>query len=290
MVSATRKKRHTGDAPLKRVPVCDIKFGQRHRKDMGDLKALAASINTLGLLQPIVVTRDNVLVAGERRLRAVAIELDWQTIPAYVTDRLDDALLLLQAERDENTCRKDFTPSEAVAIGKALEESERQAARERRARPGSPRSGKLPEQGTKGDTREKVAAAVGMSGKTYEKAKAVVEAAEADPGLAPVVEEMDRTGKVDPAYKKLKGAARAGDDGKLERGREAVSAFAQHDGVLRELLDIVRDSMRELKKPGAGTATFVLDLLATAESFICDLLDDLKDGTPHPSPPAADAP
>ena len=44
---------------------------------------------------------------------------------------------------------------------------------------------------------EKVAKAVGVSAPTYVKAKAVVEAAEQDPAKAPLVEEMDRTGKDD---------------------------------------------------------------------------------------------
>jgi len=44
-----------------------------------------------------------------------------------------------------------------------------------------------------------------MSRPTYEKAKALVKAAEADAEkYAPLVEEMDRTGKVDPAYQKLR--------------------------------------------------------------------------------------
>lgn len=34
-------------------------------------------------------------------------------------------------EHAENVCRKDFTPSEAVAIGRALEPMERKAAAER---------------------------------------------------------------------------------------------------------------------------------------------------------------
>jgi hypothetical protein len=67
-----------------------------------------------------------------------------------------DAALLLQAERDENTCRKDFTPSEAVAIGKELEELERPKAAERKS--GRPKKaeektpGKFPE--VNGQTRD----------------------------------------------------------------------------------------------------------------------------------------
>src|SRR5262249_39520880 len=98
---------------------------------------------------------------------------------------------------------------EAVAIGRSIEGRLRDEAKGRQGRPGQERSGKLPEH-DKGDTRDKVGEPVGMSGKTYQKARAVVEAAEEDPeAFGPVAEEMDRTGKVDAAYKKVKGRARA---------------------------------------------------------------------------------
>jgi hypothetical protein len=95
--------------------------------------------------------------------------------------------VFLQAERDENACRKDLTPSEAVSIGRPIEELERKPARERQGtRTDLPQhSGNFPE-GDKGQTRDKIGSVVGMSGRTYEKAKAVVDAAEKDPGLVPV--------------------------------------------------------------------------------------------------------
>ncbi len=77
-----------------------------------------------------------------------------------------------------------------------FEDAEKDAARERQGRPGQVRSGKLPEH-TTGVTRDALAARVGMSGRTLEKATAVVEAAEADPEqFGPVKDEMDRTGIV----------------------------------------------------------------------------------------------
>lgn len=38
---------------LKDINIADIQVGSRHRKDMGDLTALADSIHQEGLLQPI---------------------------------------------------------------------------------------------------------------------------------------------------------------------------------------------------------------------------------------------
>src|SRR5271163_1104636 len=43
----------------------------RVRQDMGDIDELCNSIREVGLIQPIVLTRDYRLVAGERRLRAL---------------------------------------------------------------------------------------------------------------------------------------------------------------------------------------------------------------------------
>ena len=55
-----------------------IQVGHRHRKDMGDLDALISSIERDGLLQPITITPDGVLVCGARRLAAVR-RLGWRT-------------------------------------------------------------------------------------------------------------------------------------------------------------------------------------------------------------------
>lgn len=182
------------------LPIDSIIVGDRHRKDLGDVAGLARSIAEVGLLHPVVVTGNGTLVAGERRLAACRL-LGWDNIPARTADSLATALDLLKAERDENTERKDFAATEAVAVGVRLEELERPKAEERE-RAGVP-CGNLP-QGEVGKTRDKVGAAVGMSGRTYEKAKAVVQAAAEDPDLAPLVERMDRTGKVDGAYREVK--------------------------------------------------------------------------------------
>jgi ParB family chromosome partitioning protein len=56
---------------------------ERIRRDMGDIKGLAQNIAIVGLLQPIVVTADGLLVAGARRLAAVK-ELGWTEIPAVL--------------------------------------------------------------------------------------------------------------------------------------------------------------------------------------------------------------
>ena len=77
----------------------------------------ASSIADIGLLHPIVVTPDNLLIAGQRRIAACK-QLGWAEIPAHVVD-LDD---IARGEYDENIVRKDFTPTEWVSIKKSLED------------------------------------------------------------------------------------------------------------------------------------------------------------------------
>lgn len=153
----------------------EINVGHRARSDLGDIDALAQSIATLGQLQPVVVTPDRLLVAGARRIAACA-SLGLAEVEARVVVNLADATDLLRAERDENTCRKDFTPSEAARLGAALEALERPRAKERMRTGGAvggQGGGKLPQASAK--TRDVVGEAVGLSGRTYEKAAEVRE-------------------------------------------------------------------------------------------------------------------
>jgi ParB family chromosome partitioning protein len=71
--------------PRPTVAVTDIVLGVRHRKDLGNIEGLAKSIAEVGLLHPIVVRPDGVLIAGERRLAAYR-HLGWTDIPATIVD------------------------------------------------------------------------------------------------------------------------------------------------------------------------------------------------------------
>ena len=158
-----------------------IKIGIRARKDLGDIDLLAASIQQLGLLQPIGIDQNYRLVFGERRYRAFE-KLGMETIPARIV-HVDS---LLQAEHAENEIRKDFTASERVAIAKAVDEEigNRQGQRTDRAEPLQNFAEVAPGQ----TTREAVAKAAGFgNAETYRQAKTVVD--KADPAL---VQAMDK--------------------------------------------------------------------------------------------------
>lgn len=142
----------------------------RFRKDFGDIPALAKSISDLGLLQPIGIDSGYRLVFGERRLRAFK-HLGRKEIPARFVN-LDS---LLSGEYAENEFRKDFTVSERVEIGKALEgELSKRVGMNQHTKEGKENFPDPP----KGQTRDLAAKAAGFgNGKTYEQAKTVVEKA-----------------------------------------------------------------------------------------------------------------
>src|SRR6516164_1047661 len=181
------------------LPIDKIIVGKRIRRDLGDIAPLAANIAELGLLQPIVVTPDGRLIAGERRILA-AKSLGWVEIPINVID----LAAVVRGEYAENTERKDFTWSEAVAIKRALEPLEKAAAKERQGTRTDKHPGKLPTS-SQGRAADKAAKATRMSRRTLEKAEAVVDAAEIEPErFGKLKEDMDRTGQVNGPFKRLK--------------------------------------------------------------------------------------
>jgi hypothetical protein len=79
-----------------------IGFGERLRKDVGGLEALAACIAAEGLLQPVGITEANLQVFGERRLLADRDVLKQATISA----RIVRVSSILAGEYAENEFRK----------------------------------------------------------------------------------------------------------------------------------------------------------------------------------------
>jgi len=98
-----------------------IQVGRRHRRDLGDLDALAASIERDGLLQPITITPDGLLVCGVRRLAAIR-QLGWRTVNVWVRSSISDRLGHLLAEQDDNQLHKTLSPLEAAGLYREIKE------------------------------------------------------------------------------------------------------------------------------------------------------------------------
>lgn len=81
----------------------------RRRKDLGELKEMIESIQKFGQIQPIVINRNNELIAGGRRLAACLLG----GIKAKVAYKdTVDPLLMREMELEENIQRKALTPAE----------------------------------------------------------------------------------------------------------------------------------------------------------------------------------
>jgi len=167
---------------MNEVNIKQIIVGERFRKELGDIPALAQNIEEIGLLQPIGIDSEGRLVFGERRLRAF-MHLGRETIPALLIN-LDS---LIKGEHAENEMREPFRISERVAIVAALQN-------QLSTRHGKNQYSKEDVENfppLEGKTRDIAAKAAGFgNGKTYEQAKKVVE-----DGSPEVVDALDQ-GKV----------------------------------------------------------------------------------------------
>ena len=131
----------------------------RFRKDLGDIRGLADSILRVGLLHPVVINIHNELIAGERRIAAYKL-LGRDDIPVTVIDIEN----IIAGEMDENFIRKDFVPSEKVAIWEAMESYHGNRFVERSESDGSTRRSRAAEAtGTSTDTLSKARQEIGRA-------------------------------------------------------------------------------------------------------------------------------
>ncbi len=92
----------------------DIKVGQRNRGySPAKVKELAESIKEIGLLHPIAIDEDNILIAGLHRLEAANM-LGWDEIPCSVVKLSEEDTEL--AEIDENLIRAELTELEKADL------------------------------------------------------------------------------------------------------------------------------------------------------------------------------
>jgi ParB family chromosome partitioning protein len=123
LIPATERLEDT-DAALRELPVSEIRpnsYQPREHFDEEALVSLAASIQAVGVLQPILVRQSGPqeyeLIAGERRWRA-ARRAGLQTIPAIV--RPTEDVRSLEQALVENLHREDLTPLEEAAAYQQL--------------------------------------------------------------------------------------------------------------------------------------------------------------------------
>jgi hypothetical protein len=92
-----------------------VKDRVREYFNQEDLQSLADSISRHGLINPILVTANNILVAGERRYRAFQL-LGLDEIPVMMTEELTEEIRR-ELELEENIRRSDLTwQEECMAV------------------------------------------------------------------------------------------------------------------------------------------------------------------------------
>jgi ParB/RepB/Spo0J family partition protein len=100
------------------IPIGMVKIEDRVREDKGDIENLAERIREKGLIQPITITQNYKLVAGERRLLAHQ-KLGLTHIEAIIR-KTEDQIDLREVELVENIARKDMTWQEVAKGERAL--------------------------------------------------------------------------------------------------------------------------------------------------------------------------
>lgn len=97
-------------AKSRSIRISDIVVGERRREDYGNLKSLISSIDECGTIQPIVVDKQNKLICGGRRLKAL-IELGRESVDVWDAGDVPEKTLR-RMELEENLHRKDLSAYE----------------------------------------------------------------------------------------------------------------------------------------------------------------------------------
>lgn len=227
------------------LKLTEIVVGDRDRTELGDIAELAQSIESLGLLHPVVVTGDGDLIAGDRRLAAVQ-SLGWTEVAVTIVD-LTTAEQVLKAEMEENTCRKGLTPVEASR------------ARQRRARLLAPKAAQRKGQ-AKGKPRGAKAEPVSSSNLDEEKpatARATRKASSAGTGYSGST--LDKVDTIRAAAER----------GVIRRGKEEVPAPD-------EVVDVAKKALADVSKTGAAIDRSAKDVAAAIEKFATEDPDMIR--------------
>ena len=90
------------------VDIDEVIFKETIRDDTGDISTLATSVAKLGLLTPILIDRDNILITGGRRVEACR-RAGIRQLPAIRIDIAYDSMAALDIQVDMNLCRQSLT-------------------------------------------------------------------------------------------------------------------------------------------------------------------------------------
>ena len=151
------------------MKIDEIIVKDRIRKDAGGMMELINDIKANGLINPVTVNTDHVLLAGYRRLSACKA-LGWTDIPAHMVSTENEEQEL-RVEISENEVRKEFTMTERLDYARRLQRIESIKADQRQ------KDGKdLSQNSDKGRTDEIVSKQTGIGSRdTLRKAQVIAE-------------------------------------------------------------------------------------------------------------------
>ena len=102
------------------ILISDIIIEDRFREEYGDIEELAESIKVNGIIQPITISEEMVLIAGGRRLIAAQLA-DLEKIPCVIRD-IKDKIEAKEIELFENLHRKNLEWYESILLHKQIHE------------------------------------------------------------------------------------------------------------------------------------------------------------------------
>jgi N6-adenosine-specific RNA methylase IME4/ParB-like chromosome segregation protein Spo0J len=210
-----------------KINIADIKIKKGRRAvDKNKVRELADSIQEIGLLNPITVTRENVLIAGAHRVEAFKL-LGKKEIPATVTDFSD--LKVKLAEIDENLIRQEL---DEIEIGElAIKRDEILEQLGIRAKQGNNRYTDRGELNSPLKTTAAIAKDIGISERVLQQNKQLAK------NLTPEVKEIVRKHDI-PKADKLKLA-------RMDKEKQRAVADKIKTGEAKSVIDAQRKVLKE---------------------------------------------
>ena len=93
------------------IDISKITVKSHIRQDIGNLDTLKKSIQQVGMLHPIIIDRNNVLISGKRRMEACR-DIGLAKISAFHLDIDAASMTALDIQSNENLCRQPLSHEE----------------------------------------------------------------------------------------------------------------------------------------------------------------------------------